>query len=1511
MDDSLSIGSASDQDNEKNRMQYIRQDSLQPSNYSEDDSCENNDDDSSKLFFVSEPSTSEADSSENVMRLGALAGMDDNLLYAEPSASEDDNHLLFHHNHSEPQQQQDTNINEILVQNESNDSGRSSRIISMRPLSMPPAETFQNPHAIVFEGGGAPPWPPNALTIDTTITATAANTGGNYNSLSRTARRALATYSPDNMSLSSHDTASSAGSKEKVELDFIPVKSMTQTKIVAHNEVKERVMGVMKSGDKRVPGRKNAVIDLRKRDNIYKPKTAASAEDGFSNSSSSASETQVEQLGEFLDNLRINSEGQMRESSVLGSNTSFESSIVVTRETEVADVLRRNNSAGGLYGRRGRPNKAQPKIPNAAAVSSRDSSASRLSMDYTRDSFSNSRGAADRSISSNEDFRQKQQQADALVGDTIEIMVSTAAPPLLLPPLYTPTSTATASGRKQPHNRQRRSSADIDADTDTKSLNQDQAQHSYHHNDDAITNIESNPSAISNSLKSTIESSGDEGRKRQNEIGLFSQFALGTRESDGGRGRRSKRRGYRRLKTSHVRQESGEDSSSRVSSDQSYVNVFYSPPQQSPSQPPVDLGYQTNPSPSPRILPNGQGRTPGPNHDSFNISPRNRPIQNMGSFNVNESNSINPGTAPLNFYSYDGSYPSVRQQPSPHQLDSTNSATIPWGTPAYHSSQTYFPGHNRGSSEKPVLNQQFQFDYNNQHLHHQYSHTRSHSAATQQYENSPDVGNYNFLHSQQQHKFSNIASHAPTPQANHFFPEENNRNRNQSYGSSHMTDGAEHDLQKCHMEQQRRDHYEFEENTSYSVSDHSSDESIEKERGIHLLHGRSTHDNRVIRHHHVDDVNPIFDRRQFLPQTSTLNDNTGGNKYPTFVCPNCNMRQREFFTVSSAPRQYESEGTMISLVFAVYVVASLYIFGLQEGWGKLDCFYFAVITLTTAGLGDLVPTTDGAKIICSIFIYFGVACIGLLLGSYIAGMLDERSYREAVANQINACPNCARIKNMRYIAEQRRSTFATANSKLSMEEIAKNHAASLHRKNSMERASKKVRRAEDSTSQSVDKDMEKISTTPKTLSSFESPTVQKQLLGSPMTTQILHRQSHTRHVSMDLRRNHIESTGGKNRVSSRSNLDINHVRYRNNSANVYIPANVNEGAQSIYHTKNSTAARNDSEKEIQNANMSTDPPSSPPVSKFHQWTARNEGSDDSTSEDSNSYAESLESEVDEIKGRKSSTRNAKYIIFTLREALVNSLIIIAFGCLGFYLIEGFSFVDSLYFTTVLLTSTGYGDIVPKSDGGKLFATVYLLVGGTILLNNMSMISMIPLELRKRRTEHSVLTQFGDSLDDDALRELATGPLIQRINLGGKDSRGLDECTREMFALAMMIRLGKVTEHDIKLTFAAFRKLDVHNEGILNSKSIIGGMIQKRRRMNLTNRNSSISQGYDSWINYPAPSNFNGARNRSSSTNGSFDPSSIGHNVHNSDRAPLLSMSDRGFPQYGINQQYPTVPTFNE
>ena len=154
---------------------------------------------------------------------------------------------------------------------------------------------------------------------------------------------------------------------------------------------------------------------------------------------------------------------------------------------------------------------------------------------------------------------------------------------------------------------------------------------------------------------------------------------------------------------------------------------------------------------------------------------------------------------------------------------------------------------------------------------------------------------------------------------------------------------------------------------------------------------------------------------------------------------------------------------------------------------------------------------------------------------------------------------------------------------------------------------------------------------------------------------------------------------------------------------------------------------------------------------------------------------------------------------------------------------------------------GYGDIVPVTKGGKLFATVYILVAGTILLNNMSLISMIPLELRKRRIERAVLNQFGDRLDDAALEELATGPVIQRLRLSEKQTHGLNECTREMFSLAMLVRLGKVSEQDIKQTFAAFRRLDVYDEGVLNSKTIIDGMVKRRREQSLSVQNSQDRQ----------------------------------------------------------------------
>ena len=58
---------------------------------------------------------------------------------------------------------------------------------------------------------------------------------------------------------------------------------------------------------------------------------------------------------------------------------------------------------------------------------------------------------------------------------------------------------------------------------------------------------------------------------------------------------------------------------------------------------------------------------------------------------------------------------------------------------------------------------------------------------------------------------------------------------------------------------------------------------------------------------------------------------------------------------------------------------------------------------------------------------------------------------------------------------------------------------------------------------------------------------------------------------------------------------------------------------------------------------------------------------------------------------------------------------IATGTIVFHLLEGWSIVDSLYATAQTLTTVGFGDIVPHTVYGRVFATVFMLAGVGIVL----------------------------------------------------------------------------------------------------------------------------------------------------------------------------------------------------
>lgn len=57
--------------------------------------------------------------------------------------------------------------------------------------------------------------------------------------------------------------------------------------------------------------------------------------------------------------------------------------------------------------------------------------------------------------------------------------------------------------------------------------------------------------------------------------------------------------------------------------------------------------------------------------------------------------------------------------------------------------------------------------------------------------------------------------------------------------------------------------------------------------------------------------------------------------------------------------------------------------------------------------------------------------------------------------------------------------------------------------------------------------------------------------------------------------------------------------------------------------------------------------------------------------------------------------------------------LVAIATVVYRILEDWSWVDSLYFSVVAISTVGFGDLVPTSDGAKLFTVAYIIVGISI------------------------------------------------------------------------------------------------------------------------------------------------------------------------------------------------------
>ena len=136
----------------------------------------------------------------------------------------------------------------------------------------------------------------------------------------------------------------------------------------------------------------------------------------------------------------------------------------------------------------------------------------------------------------------------------------------------------------------------------------------------------------------------------------------------------------------------------------------------------------------------------------------------------------------------------------------------------------------------------------------------------------------------------------------------------------------------------------------------------------------------------------------------------------------------------------------------------------------------------------------------------------------------------------------------------------------------------------------------------------------------------------------------------------------------------------------------------------------------------------------------------------------------------------------------------------------------------------------------------------------------------------------------------------------------------MFSLAMLVRLGRITEEDVKATFDAFRRLDIGNYGKLNSRTIIEGELMRRKSLkNLAALTSTIEEeeesewGEESQQRRPSAHSFSSSQQGPYTSDFNLPPVHQGTPIHLGSPNPY--MNPIGHPSNGSFQRKPSVDSY--
>ncbi len=85
----------------------------------------------------------------------------------------------------------------------------------------------------------------------------------------------------------------------------------------------------------------------------------------------------------------------------------------------------------------------------------------------------------------------------------------------------------------------------------------------------------------------------------------------------------------------------------------------------------------------------------------------------------------------------------------------------------------------------------------------------------------------------------------------------------------------------------------------------------------------------------------------------------------------------------------------------------------------------------------------------------------------------------------------------------------------------------------------------------------------------------------------------------------------------------------------------------------------------------------------------------------------------------------------LKIAFLGLFVIFLIGSLGYHLIEGWSITESLYATAITLSTVGYGDFYPHTEGGRFFTVILIIFGVGTMFYSVVLFAETMVETRFR------------------------------------------------------------------------------------------------------------------------------------------------------------------------------------